>query len=344
MFRVSEKVSQLQSKVKSDQKPKRIDSLDIAKGILIILVIFGHGPQTRIHNIIYWFHIPAFFFISGLFVNGKKYDLIKLIKRTRQLIQSYFTFGLLLCIIMWFLNWRYTRLIDAEKMLSDLGNLVKGGRSLIGVFGVFWFINALVLINIVFFFLKNIKAWLLIPLTILIYLTAHLLSMNYGGEAPNVIWNADSALYCTVFFSLGYFLHPLMPYFRNHLFGLIVTLPGLILIVLELTHLFDYSLNVKYLMTGGWLLDLFIPLVFTGMIIYLSALLSFTKASAVLKYIGFHTQVIMYLHLVTIKVAGLFIKIDFNVIIYVLLGVSIPLLTAEIIDRTPFLKRIFIVK
>lgn len=328
----------------NDQTPTRIDYLDIAKGILIILVIIGHGPETRIHHIIYWFHIPAFFFISGMFVNGKKYDANKLIMRTRRLLQPYFSFGILICLVMWFLNWRYTRTIDTERMFTDLGNLVRGGRSLSGVFGVFWFINTLVFVNILFFFLLKIKKRFLVLLMILFYTAAHLLSVSYGSNAPNVIWNADSGLYCIVFFSLGYFLRPLMQYFRNNTFGLIITSAGLILIILKLTQVFDYTLNVKYLMTGGWLLDLFIPLVFTGMIIYLSSLLALSKASAVLKYIGFHSLVIMYIHLVTIKVAGLYIQTNINGLIYVLVGVTFPLITAEIISRTPFLKRIFIVK
>ena len=41
--------------------------LDIAKGIGIILVVIGHMPiNIDIYNVIYTFHVPLFFFISGL--------------------------------------------------------------------------------------------------------------------------------------------------------------------------------------------------------------------------------------------------------------------------------------
>ncbi|WP_298014468.1 acyltransferase family protein [uncultured Megasphaera sp.] len=47
--------------------PKRIDWIDIAKGIAILLVIIGHtnpwGSTTR--NFIYSFHMPLFFLLSG---------------------------------------------------------------------------------------------------------------------------------------------------------------------------------------------------------------------------------------------------------------------------------------
>ena len=46
---------------------KRLDYLDKAKGILIILVVIGHIWQSGpVFNIIYAFHMPAFFLISGM--------------------------------------------------------------------------------------------------------------------------------------------------------------------------------------------------------------------------------------------------------------------------------------
>ncbi len=45
----------------------RLDYIDIAKGILIILVVIGHIWQRGpVFNIIYAFHMPAFFLISGM--------------------------------------------------------------------------------------------------------------------------------------------------------------------------------------------------------------------------------------------------------------------------------------
>jgi len=51
----------------------RIKSIDLAKGILILLVIAGHmllgGPTTFPHYIIYSFHMPLFTALSGWLVN-----------------------------------------------------------------------------------------------------------------------------------------------------------------------------------------------------------------------------------------------------------------------------------
>jgi fucose 4-O-acetylase-like acetyltransferase len=53
--------------------PKRIEYLDIARGIGILLVVLGHNDFGAIspffHQVIYSFHIPLFFFLSGYFIN-----------------------------------------------------------------------------------------------------------------------------------------------------------------------------------------------------------------------------------------------------------------------------------
>jgi fucose 4-O-acetylase-like acetyltransferase len=52
---------------------KRIEYLDIARGIGILLVVLGHNDFEAIslfvHQLIYSFHIPLFFFLSGYFIN-----------------------------------------------------------------------------------------------------------------------------------------------------------------------------------------------------------------------------------------------------------------------------------
>jgi fucose 4-O-acetylase-like acetyltransferase len=52
---------------------KRIEYLDIARGIGILLVVLGHNDFAALspffHQVIYSFHIPLFFFLSGYFIN-----------------------------------------------------------------------------------------------------------------------------------------------------------------------------------------------------------------------------------------------------------------------------------
>lgn len=51
---------------------KRIEWIDIAKGIGIILVIMGHTFQLGVVTPLYAFHMPLFFFLSGLLITPEK--------------------------------------------------------------------------------------------------------------------------------------------------------------------------------------------------------------------------------------------------------------------------------
>ena len=76
---------------------RRLEYLDIAKGILIIMMLIGHtwdsGP---VHYFVYSFHMPAFFLISGmLFHYGSSADkpIWKVIlHKARLLLIPYFCF------------------------------------------------------------------------------------------------------------------------------------------------------------------------------------------------------------------------------------------------------------
>jgi fucose 4-O-acetylase-like acetyltransferase len=75
-------------------KPKRIEYIDIARGIGILLVVLGHNDFGYVspfgYKLIYSFHMPLFFFLSGYFlVTSIPFtDFVK--KRFNSLLKPYF--------------------------------------------------------------------------------------------------------------------------------------------------------------------------------------------------------------------------------------------------------------
>jgi fucose 4-O-acetylase-like acetyltransferase len=101
--------------------PKRIEYLDIARGIGILLVVLGHNDFGAIspffHQVIYSFHIPLFFFLSGYFINTSLsfFEFIK--KRSHSVLKPYlFTIFLI-----------YFTSVSFEKMGFEtaIGRIVK---------------------------------------------------------------------------------------------------------------------------------------------------------------------------------------------------------------------------
>ena len=75
---------------------QRDKTLDIAKGICIILMVIGHsGCPTYLHDFIYMFHMPCFFFISGWLLNDRYITDLKtgLIQKAPGLPEGFVIFG-----------------------------------------------------------------------------------------------------------------------------------------------------------------------------------------------------------------------------------------------------------
>jgi fucose 4-O-acetylase-like acetyltransferase len=83
---------------------QRNQTIDVAKGIGILLVVFGHSwivlhEKGELSKIIFSFHMPLFFFLSGVFLNTNK-TLISFTKsKISSLLKPYFSAIIILLLI-----------------------------------------------------------------------------------------------------------------------------------------------------------------------------------------------------------------------------------------------------
>ncbi len=70
-------------------KKQRLQFIDIARGIAMISIIIGHLGEPAINRVVFTFHVPVFFFITGYFLSDKKSikDFIK--NKARTLLVPY---------------------------------------------------------------------------------------------------------------------------------------------------------------------------------------------------------------------------------------------------------------
>ena len=126
--------------------PKRIESIDIARGIGILLVVLAHNDFGYIsqygHEVIYSFHMPLFFFLSGYFIrtNISFFEFFK--KRFHTLLKPF----LFTIFLIYFMN------VSFEKMAFGTA-LRRIGKSLYGT-GVYidwvqlWFLPNLFVVSL----------------------------------------------------------------------------------------------------------------------------------------------------------------------------------------------------
>ncbi len=177
---------------------QRIVWIDWAKSICMFLVVMGHchiQPSMHlIQQIIYSFHIPLFFFFSGL-LRTKEYTLVSLKKDINYIIIPYFVFGLFQIII-------HSILTKDFSFLFFWGNtklLLCGTDASIGAI---WFLPALFICKLLFLILQEIWQKTIIPQIIIIILSlfpAYFISL-YNINIPLF---TDSALFGLPFFFIG---------------------------------------------------------------------------------------------------------------------------------------------
>lgn len=81
------------------QRASRSQWVDVAKGVGIVCVIVGHACTGLLHDLIYSFHMPLFFFLSG-FVHSHAEDIVKIVgKRIVRLMVPYFLYSSLIIVV-----------------------------------------------------------------------------------------------------------------------------------------------------------------------------------------------------------------------------------------------------
>ena len=177
---------------------KRIEWVDVAKAIGILLVICAHSylPQS-INTIIYSFHIPLFFVLSGYTCNCDMQFYDFAIRRIKGLIVPYF-FLSSLCLV-WFIllrSFANTQLDIGETIIEiclGMGTYVNTPM---------WFIPCLFCVNVFMYILtKYIKSFKIRNIFMFcISFACYLYSRFIGIKLPCSLESAGIAL---VFFGGG---------------------------------------------------------------------------------------------------------------------------------------------
>ena len=99
----------------SCDKRKRIEWVDIAKGITIVLMIIGHtGCPRIISSWIYSFHMPLFFILSGLTTNWGGHYLAFALKKIKSMLIPFLWYSFFMCVLLY--------LFGIEHPYSSLSN------------------------------------------------------------------------------------------------------------------------------------------------------------------------------------------------------------------------------
>ncbi|WP_170923864.1 acyltransferase family protein [Desulfocicer vacuolatum] len=207
----------------------RIVWIDTLKAMTIFLVVIGHtiGLPTPVERLIFSFHMPIFFWLSGLLVkkNIREIPFRAYVKnKARSRLIPYISFSIL-SYILWFFLFRHFG-TQAQLNISPI-------RTFIGIFygnginhwmdhnTVLWFFLCLFVTEILFFFLIKIpsKMGLMVALT-LFSIGGYVDTWINRPDGFRLPWNMDIAFSMVVFYGIGYLCQPWLSFdiWKNRLF------------------------------------------------------------------------------------------------------------------------------
>ena len=295
--------------------------IDAAKGYGMILVILGHITEySPVGMIIYSFHMPLFFFLSGYLFSVKRSFGEFAHNKTRRLIVPYFIYAIPL--ILWDVfavkgrsYWQYAPVFEGTKLLSldsyggtydwsaveSQGTISVFLRDILGMviqkrMWTHWYLACLILLCFLSYILiKYIKQeWL--RLSVVMALTAGgFLFYIVGGKAW--VWNADVCFIALSFFYAGY----LSRKYRVIEKTINITNPIYILIAAISLNLLFCGLNIKI---TGYGLDMYdcdygvIPIMYLAAFSGTAAvvMIGYLYGTRYIRWVGRHSMVFFIFH------------------------------------------------
>ncbi|WP_411843685.1 acyltransferase family protein [Salinicoccus sp. HZC-1] len=312
---------------------KRIEWLDIAKALSIILVVLGHAGHAYLDIYLGWFRIPLFFFLSGILfkpVRLKDFFLWSR-KKVHRLMVPYFTYGILIFIVFNYQN--------LDMISEHIATLLYGGRVLQGPYGVFWFITVLLLTQILLGLLSPFKKWVQAAIVFILFLAGHYPVL----PEYDFIWNLDVVLIAVFYYSLGYFLKDFIVKYNNSLpLAAVSACIAMIFIVLNANGFMNHYLNLKMTRLNTVFLDIIIPLSFFMPVIFVSTLLTKYKIKSLLEGVGRYSIVIMYLHLPVNIFFRTVLNYDVTTFEFTFFGVVIPVVIGYMLSTNGMAKKLLL--
>ena len=276
----------------------KIDWVDNAKGLGIVLVVFGHvwrGVFAKgllksndtflfVDDIIYSFHMPLFFLISGFFINKSlsKYGRKELIiNKVKTVMYPYFVWSVIQILINILLS-KYT------NNSSDLWSILK---IIYEPIAPFWYLYSIFLMYILSVMLINVDMKLKLFLGTILYFL----------PSTNIVI-VDNLFNFYIYFVLGSFFFKKINDFNKPVLSLFFSIPLFLIFFYCYTTIFKIN-DIRFYL---------IPALIGGIIVFSSS--KILRQSRIFKYLGNESLIIFLLHI--------FFTAGTRIFLYSFLGIS----------------------
>lgn len=189
----------------------RLDCADGARGFMILLVLVGHtDPPKLLWKLIYGFHMPFFFLLSGYLFDAEKYGHMRFWPYCKKWFVSY----MVPYLIYAFCNLLLNIPLEVRRGIVGRALLESTAKHIFWIFYAIgdikktpnctplWFLPCLFLCCLLFYGLQHIpKESLRWAVCAVFFGISYWLS---AAHVPQLPWHVDTALFGTVFMQIGF--------------------------------------------------------------------------------------------------------------------------------------------
>ncbi|MEG1821160.1 MAG: acyltransferase family protein [Malacoplasma sp.] len=185
---------------------KRINWIDIGKGIAIILVMFGHCKITPVPIIaeLYTFHMPLFFFLSGYVFSIKKNHTFKMFlkHKSKELMLPFLMFNLVLIGYFLYCNPQNIRSMISVQYILGIVIQNRGTPYYVSM----WYLTCLFLSQILLYFIVKVSREKKVFIGTLLFISSLVGYYLLNVKKMPLPWHLDIVPTALVFVGIGYII------------------------------------------------------------------------------------------------------------------------------------------
>lgn len=189
---------------------QRYDYLDVARGVGILLVVWAHiVVDGWTHQVIYAFHMPLFFFLSGMVFRKERFASFKqfVTVRAKRLLLPYLIYSVVTWGIWALFRWSRGDEVSSYWLPLIETFIARGSGAYMVHNSALWFVPCLFVVELIFFGLNRFNKWIGLTLCLLLATLNGVFIKTFGNDYLFLLpWNLDAALFALPFYGVGNFV------------------------------------------------------------------------------------------------------------------------------------------
>ena len=184
---------------------KRIAYVDIAKILGMFFIIYGHTLRNgEVTTWIYTFHVPLFFFLSGVTFHGEVLDIKTFLKKKAMALLVPFFIWALISIGVFAVMSSFIPM-QSTLQSSQTNPLISMLMGYCGANSPLWFLPCLFIVEILMWIVTKLSSKMGRSVYLVSIACSSLLCLTWPLFAEKgVIWNVNNAIYLFPFSMVGY--------------------------------------------------------------------------------------------------------------------------------------------